>query len=265
LGGADNLFVPIGACLILKKLVTKPVYEVLYQTASLLGICLVIGALAYRGRAFNVGGTITFILFAYASWSLGSEYWALPVLSAWIVYAASWRYFHTAERYYGIVRVRLVTRALMIPFLLLLAANISRSYSFLYGPFLAAVTTTLVLGIWSHVRERLEVTGSWKLGLAIPVGLLAWCVTSPLPWWLQSEHPGSALVAMLLVSLGVALANAWLRKDQHTELIESGDYHAWDRTSWLLTALAALAVMVLQRAELIASWHPGETSLLLRS
>ena len=79
LEGADNLFVPLAVVVILGKITTKPLSEVVFQNLSLLAICLAVGLVVWRFRSFNVGGAITFILFAYGTWSLGSWVWALPV------------------------------------------------------------------------------------------------------------------------------------------------------------------------------------------
>ncbi len=268
LSGADNLFVPVGACLILKKLAAKPVPEVLYQTASLIGMCLLVGLLARRTRASNTGGNIAFLLFAYASWSLGSEEWALPVLLAWVAFVVAPECLFAPERGLRVVRVRLLVRVLVIPFVLLLAANVTGSYHFVYGPFLAAVTATFIVSLWRRLRERFELTRTRKFGAAVSVALLAWAVTSLFPWIVQRERAWPALAVMLAVSLGVALANAGLRRDRLalTPSAEPQDLPAqtWDRLSWLLTASAALVVMALQRAQLIGVWRPGEESLILR-
>jgi len=125
LGGADNLFVPIGVCAILARITTKPVPEIAFQLSSLLALLVVGSALIRRTRAFNTGATLTFVLFAYGAWSLGSPHWAVPILSGLALYILVRLLWITPDTVQ--VRVRILFRALVVPLILLVLANATQS------------------------------------------------------------------------------------------------------------------------------------------
>ena len=148
LTGTDNLFVPLGTCVILGKITTKPVPEILYQNVSFAALLLLIGFLAWRVRAMNVGGALVMALFTYGAWSLGSEGWGLPILAGFLGYS-----FLCARHPLGEAqRVRVVFRAISIPLVVLLFANMLHREERLYLPFLAALAAVLVLSLRNHLR-----------------------------------------------------------------------------------------------------------------
>lgn len=83
--GRDNLFVPLVVCIVLEKITSKPISEILYQITSAFSLSLIIGYLLFRSNIINTGASITLILFTYAAWSLGSEIWALPIILIYII------------------------------------------------------------------------------------------------------------------------------------------------------------------------------------
>lgn len=204
LRGADNLFVPIATCVILGKITTKPVPEIVFQNASLVGLCTVIGFGARRFPALNVGATIAVLLFTYGLWSLGSPLWALPVLIAMValVTARSGRF---SGRYIG---VRPVARACMPLVAILIIANTYDALSFWFAPFLGATAAMTAIGVVQAAGHRLR-------AVALAIGACAAIVLIPAA--LASHAPVESIGALFAVALlggGGALA---LRKRYPSE------------------------------------------------
>jgi hypothetical protein len=194
LEGADNLFVPLAVVVILGKITTKPLSEVVFQNLSLLAICLAIGLAVWRFRSFNVGGAIAFILFAYGTWSLGSWVWALPVLVGFAGYLAAWRRF-ALPGHGSAVKVRNVARALLPPFTMLLLANSLGRYETFFAPYLATsaavIAFSLNAGVFLLQRRRSWALGA--LGLALFGTFLAVAGHVPRRGGTLDRHPARSL------------------------------------------------------------------------
>ncbi|HPQ39071.1 MAG TPA: hypothetical protein PLV45_01745 [bacterium] len=170
LRGTDNLFIPLGVCIILEKITRQTLLEITYQLASLAIICIGLGILARRSRVFNTGGIIALVLFIYGAWSLGSEWWAFPGIAAFLIYLIVWQIWPlTAD---GGVRVSLVTRALGVPFCFLLFGNMLREPSFFFPGFAVTVGTVTGIVLWNHGMIRVHRHGTpkpWSLSIAAGV------------------------------------------------------------------------------------------------
>lgn len=151
LRGTDNLFIPVGVAVILSKITSKPLAEIIYQNVSLVVICAALGLIIRRSRSFNVGGAIAFALFVYGAWSLGSELWAFPVMTGFLAYSVMWFIYPVPTGSSSNVKVRIVFRALVIPLLLLVVGNLLGKDGFMYGPFLAACAVVLSFSIRNHL------------------------------------------------------------------------------------------------------------------
>ena len=152
LEGADNLFVPVAACVILGKITTKPLTEVIFQNVSFVVLTVVIGFAAWRVRALNVGATIGVLLFAYGLWSLGSPVWTIPFLVGCAAVAAA-RVRSSVGQTFG---VRPVARACIPLVAILVLANSFENGSFWFGPYLAALAALTASGVVrvGHMRPR---------------------------------------------------------------------------------------------------------------
>jgi dolichol kinase len=250
LEGADNLFIPLAVVVILGKITTKPLSEVIFQNLSLLAICLAIGLAVWRFRSFNVGGAITFILFAYGTWSLGSWIWTLPVLVGFAGYLAAWLRFAPPGHALGI-KVRTVARALLPPFTVLLLANSLRRDETFFASYLAASAAVLAFsldtGVFRLERRRSQVLGA--LGLALFGTLLA--VIGP---WIATRHaPPETLLAILAITIVVTLINTAIEL-RDPELPRSREWTAW---RFLLSFAAAGVVLGLQALGVASLWDPG--------
>lgn len=251
LRGADNLFVPLAVVVILGKLSAKPLSEVTFQAISLLAICIGIGLLVRKLPYFNVGGTIAVVLYAYATWSLGSWHWALPVFTGLFVYLAMWSTVpHSAMRPPRI-RVRRIARALLAPFLVLVLANATDSYRLLFGAYLGVSAAVLALGLIDPLF-RLPRLSRGRQGRAVLEAAIVASATTLLPVWLvQRDVAWSAP----LVIAGLVLAATWAcaRFERGADGATAGD---WTATRFALGLLVGGVVLALERWALTTPWNP---------
>ncbi len=251
LEGADNLFVPVAVVVILGKITTKPLSEVVFQNLSLLAICLGVALLVWRVRTLNVGGAIAFILFAYGTWSLGNWLWALPAFLGFLGYLGAWSRFAPPRHAAG-VRVRTVSRALLPPFAMLALANGLRSPELFYGPYLAASAAVFAFALDTGVFRLEHVRGLPRVVAAFGLGLLSTAFTALASWLLLRESP-SALLSLAAVVMVVSLLNGLL------ELRDPDDARPREWTAWrfALSFAAAGAVLLLQWAGWAPLWDPS--------
>ena len=240
LRGADNLFVPLAVAVVLLKITTKPLAEVVFQNVSLLVLALLLAAAVRRLGSFNAGGAIAFILYTYGAWSLGSWHWALPVLTGFACFAAAG--LRGSGRPLGI-RARAVARALLLPFLVLVVANGFQLGAALFGPYLAACGAVLALSLPPVGL------GGRAPGMAA-AAVLAWAVTA-LPCWLV--QPGVPFAAPLAVGAAVAAAGLAAALADRRGLRD----RQWNAGRFALSAAAALAVWGLQAAGWAPRWDPS--------
>lgn len=257
LQGADNLFVPLAVTVILIKITGKPLSEVVFQCVSLLAICLLVALVVWRFRSFNVGGTIAFTLFAYGAWSLGNWQWALPVLVGFGAFALAWFRFldgddgsrgeEAAPRF----KVRTAARALLVPFLLLMAANGSRAFALLYGPYLVACGAVLALALPRSLRAG-DRDRRWLLPATLG-GLAAWAVVATPPWMVQRPLAATTVVASLVAVLGAALLGTAVDRWRPAEPRS----RQWTSRRFLLPLAAAAVLLALQLAGVVPAWDPA--------
>ena len=196
LRGADNLFVPIATCVILGKITTKPLDEIVFQNASLVGLCVAMGFGAHWFPGLNVGATIAVLLFTYGLWSLGSPLWALPVLIGLIalVTARSGRF---SGKYVG---VRPVARACIPLVAILILSNTNAAHNFWYAPYLGAAAAMTVIGVVQAAGSRARAVG---LAFAACGAMVL------LPTRLAPSAPATSVVLLFAIALaggGAALA-----------------------------------------------------------
>ena len=158
-------------------------------------------------------------------------------------------------------RLRL-SQALAVPFVVLLIDNAFELDGLLYGPFLASVIGTLTMGLWSHVIERVQLTGL-KYVAASLIGVCSCLAVAVLPWWIQQERFVSALFGILVVSVAVAIVNAILRSP-HEQPREDDGFHQWRLRNYVMLCAAAYAIFACQSTVWMQRWYPGDESLILR-
>ncbi len=235
LRGADNLFVPIAACVILGKITTKPLPEIVFQNASFVGLCAVIGIGAHRFPGLNVGATIAVLLFTYGLWSLGSPLWALPVLIAMValVTARSGRF---SGRYIG---VRPVARACLPLVAILIVSNMNDAHNFWYAPFLGAAAAMTVIGVAQAAGHRPR---------ALVLALGACLAIVLIPTAFAIAYPPSSIAVLFTVAL-LGGAAALAMRTRYPAASRLGDFIP------AVTAIVATAVVAaLQYQRAIPTW-----------
>ncbi len=254
LRGADNLFIPLSVCVILGKMTSKPLAEIVYQTLSLVGICLGVGLVTWRQRSFNVGGTLAMVLFLCGAWSLGSRLWALPIFLGFALFAAVRRFYPPPPgRARTTIRVRTTVQAVIVPFVLLMAANQTGNYSFFLGPFVAAMATVISLTIWKYLKlTSMPAAPTWRAGWAL--GAAVWLAVI-VPTWLFAHAPPIALLASAVATLPasplIELSHCYRQPARHAPRPAM-----WQATDFFGTLLAALLIIAWQAAKLSPPWHP---------
>lgn len=250
LRGTDNLFIPIGVAVILSKITSKPIEEIIYQNISLVAICGVLSLIIRRSRSFNVGGAITFALFVYGAWSLGSELWALPVMAGFLVYSAMWFVFPLPAGSSSGVKVRIVFRALVIPLLLLVVGNMFGNEGFMYGPFLAACAAVLSFGICNHVIWA----GSMPDGFGRTLLTAGTCLFSAA---LTAASPMLVFGTGALPSFLFFMASVFMTVmtgERATRKCSTAD--VWCVPHIAITIAAAAVIVIAQAAGWVPPWYP---------
>ncbi|HJQ37533.1 MAG TPA: hypothetical protein VKB93_10370 [Thermoanaerobaculia bacterium] len=150
LTGTDNLFVPIAVVFVLQKITTKTVPHIAMQNVAFLVIVALMLVLAARIEWFNIGGALTVTLFLYAAWSLAPRLlYIIPAFIGLAVLVVARVLTKERRR----VKVRAATRTLMVPFILLLAANMTGQFDRFYPWYLAACTAVFAWVFFSAVRQ----------------------------------------------------------------------------------------------------------------
>jgi dolichol kinase len=250
LQGTDNLFVPLGVVIILGKITTKPLAEIVFQNISLAAIILATVLLVRRFPVFNVGGTIVVILYAYGNWSLGSWHWALPIFAGLLTYVLLWVSLAWPKDYPRL-RVRVVAGALVVPALILAAANGTGHFAMLFGPYLAAIAAVFAFAATTPVF-RLSDREGWRRPMGvIGITLLTTGVTVFPAWAVQTGTPLPAFFAIPAVVLVVTYILVLLDR-----LSPVHSLRQWTPSRFLLCVAAAGVILALQALRIIPAWIP---------
>jgi dolichol kinase len=220
LHGTDNLFVPIAVVFVLQKITTKPLTHIALQNVAFVCIVAVVLVLAWKIEWFNAGGALAVTLFVFAAWSLGPRYrWAIPVFIA-LAALALVRIFVLRRGERRRLKVRAVTRALIVPFLFLLAANMTSQFELFYASYLAACAAVFAFVAWTGGRaiSALAIGAAAALLLVLPMQLAL----------------STAALVVLVVAL-VSVANA-----------RFADPREWGAASFLFALLAGGIVLAVQ-------------------
>lgn len=218
LEGTDNLFVPLAVVFVLQKITTKTVEHIALQNVAFVCIVALVLLVAWRIEWFNAGGAIAVTLFVFAAWSLGDRYrYVIPVFIG-LAGLALVRVFVIRRGDRRRLKVRAVTRALIVPFVFLLAANMTGLYDVFYAPYLAACAAVFAFVAWTGGRalKALAVGAGAALVLVLPMGV------------------GWEVAATVIVVVAVmAVANA-----------RFADPREWEAPSFLFALLAGVVVLL---------------------
>ncbi|MDA3874357.1 MAG: hypothetical protein PF795_10425, partial [Kiritimatiellae bacterium] len=224
-GGTDNLFVPIGVCVILPKITAQPVEEIQYQLISLLAMSVSGGVVAWRTRTFHAGGAIAILLFCYGTWTLASERWAAAPRAGFLAYSLGRRILPARPEKERPVRVVIVFRSVVTALLLLVTANMHHLHEPLAPAFALAVSAGIFHSLWNHWQARL--TGS-------PRNEALYIALALLTLWSSLAILNAATLTALFTLLLLFTANALYQKKTHRPPT------AWGAFQLSLTLLAAL-------------------------
>lgn len=248
--GTDNIFVPVIACYVLLKITSKPVEEILYQCISLFAIFAVFGLIIWRTKLLDVGAGLIFLSIFYASWSLGSLHWALPVAFSFLLFTAV-RYYLSLKYTLPIVRARTLFTALVIPFGVLVLANVYKDYRTFFNLYLTAFVNVASFSVWKTLlRVRPVDQISYRIIGSALTALVCWLLICLPIWGIQLPHfssPMSILIITLVFSVIHELISG--KKDISQEPI-------WSDSRFILILLAIGSCWGLQHLGLIDIWNP---------
>ncbi|MBI5368644.1 MAG: hypothetical protein HZA54_16530 [Planctomycetes bacterium] len=250
LAGTDNLFIPFAVYAVLDRVTERSSTQIASLNVSLVVICTMIGVLAWRARAFNVGGTLTFMLFAFGGWALGNVRWGLPVLFAFAIYMSAWLVAPSPSGGRPAIKVGIIFRALFPSLAVLVAAYASRRYDFWYAPYVCGATIVLSFSLWIHVLLHLPLTGAVRTGGAIAVGLFAWLVTAVVPWIFDT-----GTVVLPVFGIGGVCVVASILNDRGMGATPSfGTDQMWPLFRFLVTLGAVTVMTLLQVTGFVPAW-----------
>lgn len=250
--GTDNIFIPILTCFILLKITNKPLAEILFQCLSMIAIFMTLQLLIGFFKIFSVRDAIIFQLFAYATWSLGSTDWSLPIFVSFMLYCMVRGLIASQERYE--IGTAALLRVLAAPLFLLVLANGFALYEALYGPFLMAIIIAFTCSSWLYVflaqpqtRLRPQIIAA-GLSLCTPLIL---GITSKI--FHSHSTPYVVLIPLTFISLTATSAYTFAA----TKISEDAGQGLWSRRILLSSGGGALAYFSLQAFGLVPYWHPA--------
>jgi phytol kinase len=218
LEGTDNLFVPLAVVFVLQKITTKTVEHIALQNVAFVCIVALVLLLAWRIEWFNAGGAIAVTLFVFAAWSLGDRFrYVIPVFIG-LFGLALVRIFVIRRGDRRRLKVRAVTRALIVPFLFLLAANMTGLFDLFFPPYLAACAAVFAFVAW---------TGGGR-GKALGIGA---CAALLLVAPMRVGWEASAIVIAVVGAMTVANARF-------------ADPREWGAASFLFALLSGVIVLL---------------------
>ena len=248
--GTDNIFVPAIACYVLLKITSKPLDEIRFQCISLFVIFIVFGIIIWRTKLLNVGAGLIFLSIFYASWSLGSLHWALPVAFAFLLFTII-RYPLTKKFALPKVKAKTLFAALVIPFGVLVLANLYESYKIFFGLYLTAFVNVASFSVWRTVlRVKPMAEISSRIMGSLFFGFLCWlfiCV----PIWFFQDIPFYAPLGILLITLIFAVVHELVSEKKNV----SQD-PIWSDYRFIIIILTVASYWGLQHLELIDVWSP---------
>ncbi len=254
--GQDNLWIPLGALLVLTKTFQTDVADLWVQNLSFVGILVVASAVARFSRTFELAGVLIFCLSSYGCWAMGSFDWALPIFLGFFLYVAVCSWLQTN---WGL-QIRAVTWSVIVPFMILAIGNIAIQYEnmelyrFMYGPFLAAATLALtqaVANVWIFSTEKRSIWARivLALGSAVLVNILLQGVL--IGRGVAPDWPSVVILFGIVASFAVASAS--LNSAANPETVG----HLWFARRAALNLVAAAATATAQWQGICGTWSVG--------
>lgn len=267
--GADNLFVPVAAAVILEKLSAVALPVLLLHNLFIVGLfaaafCVNL-ALRYftsgEDSPFEVGAILMFSLFVYGAWALGGAPWVLPVVTGFFFAVATWLAAKKLTKIDLSIRIRPTYRALLLPFGVVMFAHVFEWFELLYGPYLAVGASVLAFAIVGLWRPNPEVRGpGYSTRFATVVGIIAGLAIAVPAWGFFPEVGLAAPAAIVVVTALISAVNYRLVERRRRE----GHEFFWPAPHVGLAFLAGVALFLAQYGELLPMWEIPAASELMR-
>lgn len=257
--GQDDLWIPLGALLVLTKTFQTDVADLWVQNLSFVGILVVASTVARFSRTFELAGVLIFCLSSYGCWAMGSFDWALPIFLGFFLYVAVCGWMQAT---WGL-QIRAVTWSVIVPFMILAIGNIAIQYEnmelyrFMYGPFLAAATLALVQATYnvfacSKVQElnaaKRMIRKRLIVGILIALVIETLFVSASI---LRGIAPNaSALICFFSIVASLSILSSLTNTASNPETAGNG----WLARRACLNAIAALSIATAQWLDLSGPW-----------
>jgi phytol kinase len=259
LGGADNLFIPLGTLFMLSRNVTKSAAFLAEQFVLLGCITILVWLLCRRSKKLGSSGIIGLTLVAYASWAMVSFLWFIPVIIGIALVALSDRFLSPPSRTQGIHRIQRVFYVTVVPFLWILTANLfhpSLQHIFL-SPYIMSITASFcILWRWNSIPKiDEEQQKSLPVSVSFKHGLILSAIFFPIQLLFVRELAPIFTIATGFISTLVADLIYWSIARQH--------FKSWCRITYLRMGLAVIVcVSLLLFAAQLLYYQP--VNLILR-
>lgn len=205
--GLDNVFIPLGCYLLLKRYMDLPTEDLLFRLAAILLVALVV-FLWRRHTTLKESGLLAAALVGYMNWALGGWLWLAVSLVLFFTYTRLWP--ASEENCSPVHTVRAVA-AVSIPGMVWLLAAVETGRGESFHPFVLSYAAHLaIIGLvqLEHARQGLPVRQRllWAISLSWLVFLPFFLVT---PAEIATESIMSRVLAaggalLMLVATGLA-------------------------------------------------------------
>ena len=225
LGGADNLFIPLGTLFMLSRNITKSAAFLGEQFLLLGCITTLVWLLCRRSKKLGSSGMIGLSLIAYASWSMVGFLWFIPVIIGIALVALTDRFLSPPSRTQDVHRIQRVFYIAIVPFLWILAANLFHhsSQHVFFVPYIMSITASFcILWRWNSISQidqeqqrTLPVLISLKHGLFLsaiffPIQLLLVQELAPI-FTITTGFIGTLIADLIYWSIAKRHFNNWCR------------------------------------------------------
>ncbi len=244
IGGRDNLYVPLLAAFMLLKTVTKSTPELLMQAISILLLFAMLPVANHYGRLLRTKALMIMSIILYGVWSLGSVDWAGPLLVAILAFLLVFTVTGGQPRR-TLAHQRMVLLTMPAATLMVLA-NLTGMFRFLYAPFLAAVLVPLLCGV--VVQLGSGQTGwrwTWRQLAGAMLSMVA-VLAEPV---LMRRAPDTASILLLA---GGSLLTVWLGVGVMARRPQS----AGGTVAFVAVLTAVLLMTLGQYTRIATPWYP---------
>jgi dolichol kinase len=248
LGGADNLFIPVGTLFILSKITTKPPEEIAWQIALIFLIYILIITITSWKKKLGNTGVIGISLLGYGAWSLVGFPWFIPIVIGTFILTYFDIILEIPDHQDDLYRIRPVFYVLVVPLIWLLIANAHWDVKYIFvSAYIISFTAHFSI-LWERrLREKKPETpqiniidriinNSFSRALILPVIFL-------IPLLLFSEKP-AFLFSYTVCVIGTFFSNRlyWVIYDRKQN--EYDRLKLWRVRMLIVLVISALAAII---------------------